>query len=190
MSEVSLKFKGGGKLAERLSAMAADLKKAHAVRVGFLEGTMYPASDGGARLADAAKRVTPEIAADHPDWKPRLEAWSKWQASHTRTLSVAQVAFWNEFGTTTSKPRPFFRNTITKHSGEWGERLGKYLKSSEFDAGLALAKLGLLVQTQIEASIREWPADNAPLTVHIKGFDHGLVDHSTMLNSVRYEVRS
>jgi hypothetical protein len=189
MAAVTLNLKGGDKFKEHLQALARSLNKARAVRVGFLEGKDYPEGDGGARLADAAKRVTPAIAAAHPDWKPRLSAWAAWQATHSPRLSVAQVALWDEFGTVTSKPRPFFRSAIAKHSGEWGPLLGRFLKSSGYDSEVALSKLGVTISEQITESILSWPADNAELTAHIKQFNKGLVDSAVLSQSVSYEVR-
>lgn len=188
--DVAVRFSGGTKLKAHLLRMAHGLDKARNVKVGFLEDADYPASDGGARIAAAAKRVTPEIAAAHPDWKPRLEAWSKWQESNSPQLHVAQVAFWLEFGTKTQKPRPFFRQAILTKSPNWGGHLGRYLKGAEYDAGKALAKMGVLIQGQIVDSIDAWGADNAPLTVFVKGFSHGGVDTGTMKRSVDFEVGS
>lgn len=179
---------GGDKLKARLLAMGQGLDKARSVRVGFLEDADYPANDGGARLADAASRVTPDIEAAHPDWKPRLTAWSKWQESHSPQLHVAQVAFWLEFGTTTQKPFPFFRSMIASKSENWGARLGSYLKTSEYDAGKALAKMGVLIQGQLVDSLESGPADNAPLTVFVKGFSKRGTDTSAMKRAVDFEV--
>jgi hypothetical protein len=186
--DVAVRFAGGTKLKARLLSMAHGLDKAKNVQVGFLDSADYAANDGGARLAAAAKRVTPDIAAAHPDWKPRLEAWSRWQATHSPQLHVAQVAFWLEFGTTTQKPRPFFRQTILSKSPNWGGHLGRYLKTSEYDAGKALAKMGILIQGQVVDSIEGWGADNAELTAFVKGFSHGGIDTGTLRRNVDFEV--
>lgn len=188
MSTVQLGFNGGGKLAAYISALQSHTATAHAVRVGFLENADYPANDGGARLSDAAKRVTPQIASAHPDWKPRLEAWAHWQKNHSPQLSVAQVAFWNEFGTVNSKARPFFRGMISKEQGTWGEKLGRSLLSAKFDAKTALTSMGVDIKDALTDSIQSWPADNAPLTVHIKQFNAGLRDRSTMMRHTDFEV--
>ncbi len=186
---VKLKFSGGEALKAKLLNMSKGLERAKSVKVGFLADATYPAGDGGARLADAAKRVTPAMAAEHPDWKPRLEAWAKWQAANSPTLKVAQVAFWAEFGTTTQKPRPFFRSMIRSKSPRWGYWLGRFLSGSEYDAEKALTKLGMKVSEQLQDSIESWPADNAPLTVHIKQFNKGLTDRGIMKDHVDFEVR-
>lgn len=186
---VNFAMKGGEALKAKLASMAQGLDKAKFVKVGFLSDADYPANDGGARLADAAKRVTPDIDAVHPDWKPRLTAWSKWQASHSPQLRIAQVAFWLEFGTTTQKPRPFFRHMIARDSANWGGKLGRYLKTSEYDAGRALAKMGVLIQGQLVDSIESLGADNAQLTVFIKGFNRSGQDTSMMKRHVDFEVQ-
>lgn len=186
---VNFQMRGGERLKAKLASMAQGLDKARQVRVGFLEDADYPAGDGGARLAAAAKRVTPDIEAVHPDWKPRLTAWSHWQAAHSLQLRIAQVAFWLEFGTTTQKPLPFFRSMISRNSGNWGGKLGRYLKTSEYDAGTALGKLGVLIQGQLVDSIESGPADNAPLTAFIKQFNKRGQDRGILKNHVDYEVQ-
>jgi len=188
MTDVTLKFSGGSRLESHLKQLSNSLNAASVVRVGFLEGANYSEGDGGARLAAAAERLTKAQQSAHPSWRPRLLAWSRWQVAHPTNLSVAQVAFWNEFGTSHTKPRPFFRNTISKRSGEWGDTLARYLKGAQFNAAIALGKLGKLISEQIRTSILNWPADNAELTVFIKGFNHGLVDRGVMSKSVDFEV--
>jgi hypothetical protein len=180
MSAVTFKLRGGEHLKAELQRMAQGLKTARAVRVGFLEGATYPQGDGGARLARAAKKF--------PEWRSLFMAWSRWQASHPTNMTVAQAAFWSEFGTSHSPPRPFFRKTISRHSGSWASALARFLRGAHMDARLALEKLGVLISEQLRASILSWPADNAPMTVAIKGFNHGLIDHGVMSRSVDYEV--
>jgi len=180
MSAVVLKLRGGERFKEELLQMARGLGRARKVRVGFLEGATYPQGDGGARLARAAKRF--------PKWRGLFMGWARWQYKHPTNLSVAQVAFWMEFGTSTTAARPFFRRTISRHAGEWGRRLARFLRGSQFDSQIALEKLGVLIREQVHEAIITWPADNAPLTVAIKGFNHGLVDHSVMARAVDFQV--
>lgn len=185
----SIQFSGGDKLKARLAETARKLAANKKVAAGFFSNATY-ASDGGARLAAAAKRITPQIAAAHPDWKPRLEAWAAWQANHQPTLHVAQVAFWNEFGTSTAPPRPFFRAAIKAHAKDWGEALAKAMRASEMDVDYSLNIAGLVMSEDIRSSLNSWNSPpNKPLTRFIKGFDAPLRDHAVMLRSVGFEVR-
>lgn len=188
MSAVQLKFSGGTRMKAYLAGLQAAVGGASGVRVGFLEDATYPEGDGGARLTAAAKRMTPEQKEAHPDWEPRLKAWGAWQAKHPRNLHIAQVAFWNEFGTATAPARPAFRNMISAKSGEWGGELGGFLRANEFRSARALNLMGLTIEDELKDSIGDWPADNAPLTQYIKGFNKGLTDQGSMQRAVDFEV--
>ena len=102
---------------------------------------------------------------------------------------IAQVAFWNEFGTIRSPSRPFFRTTIQRKSPEWGKRLSAILPSVNFDGPKALALLGVSMRDDVENAIAQWSAPpNAPSTIKRKGFDKPLVDKGLMQRAVDYEV--
>lgn len=103
-------------------------------------------------------------------------------------LHVAQVAFWNEFGTSRAPARPFMRQTIRANQDEWGDDLARYLKAAGFDSEVALQALGIRVRDQIVDAIQRWPGDNAPSTIARKGFDHGLVHRRTMKDATDFEV--
>lgn len=106
-----------------------------------------------------------------------------------KPLLVAQVAFWQEFGTARTPARPFFRTTISKKSSEWGTTLSKALVFYKMDSAKALAALGTVMQSDIRASIVNWSTPpNAPRTVAIKGFNKPLVDDGTMQRVVNYKV--
>jgi hypothetical protein len=102
---------------------------------------------------------------------------------------IAQVAFWNEFGTIRSPSRPFFRTTVKQKSPEWGDRLAKVLPAVGFDGQKALAILGQSARDDIESAIAQWASPpNAPSTIKRKGFDKPLVDKGLMQRAVDYEV--
>lgn len=67
--------------------------------------------------------------------------------------SVAQVAFWDEFGTTTSPPRPFFRPMIARESSGWGVRIASGLKYYNYDAQKLMAAMGSHIRDELQASI-------------------------------------
>lgn len=103
-------------------------------------------------------------------------------------LHVAQVAFWNEFGTSRAPARPFFRGMIGKKLGDWGDRFGTHLKAADFDSQTAFEAMGTEMKDDLTNAIATWPADNAPATIAAKGFDHGLVHRGVMQRSTDYEV--
>lgn len=84
-------------------------------------------------------------------------------------LSVATVAFWQEFGTVRSPPRPFFRTMIAQHKKEWGPTLAKLLKATDYDSQQALALLGEEVKAELQESIQhgDWQALR-PITLMLR----------------------
>lgn len=66
---------------------------------------------------------------------------------------VAQVAYWNEFGTKTSPARPFMRNAISKSKNDWGKSLGAVLKHTNGDIKLSLNAMGQSMVADVQDSI-------------------------------------
>jgi hypothetical protein len=77
---------------------------------------------------------------------------------------------------------------INRESPGWGAKLGAYLRDNAYNGDRAFKLLGVDIEDALKESIQAWSGDNAPLTVFIKGFDHGLVDHSVMVRAVDFEV--
>ena len=102
--------------------------------------------------------------------------------------SVAQVAYWNEYGTATIPARPFFRNTIAEGQGEWADKAAELLKQSD-DTNHALALIGEGVKGDIVETIQNFrEPENAPSTVKRKGFDKPLVDTGDLWRAIQSEV--
>lgn len=76
--------------------------------------------------------------------------------------SIPTVAAWQEFGTKSIPPRPFFRTMIAEHSSEWGEILGKVLEHNGFDAENALEQMGMYIGGELQQSIID--TDEPPLS--------------------------
>jgi hypothetical protein len=100
-------------------------------------------------------------------------------ATYPDGTPVAQVAFWNEFGTKTAPPRPFFRSMIQAKSPKWGNALQKHLKATDYDAQKALARVGSGVVDQLVKSIVDFTEPAlSPVTLMLrkmKDDDSGLV---------------
>jgi hypothetical protein len=139
------------------------------------------------------------------NFKGEVEVGFMEDAKYDDGLSIAQVAFWNEYGTTKtngqpgSPPRPFFRNAIATAKGSLVSKLSKKLSANrEADA---LEVMGELMVADIQTSILDGNyAPNSPVTVEGskpdkngnqfikgKGFDKPLVGKfPEMYKSVTY----
>jgi len=106
-----------------------------------------------------------------------------------KRLPVAQVAFWNQYGTVRAPARPFFTDMIARKSPRWGVSLGNILRKNGYDAERSLALMGEGIKGQLQQSINEWSEPpNAPSTVERKGFNKPLIHTALMLRSVDYQV--
>jgi hypothetical protein len=105
---------------------------------------------------------------------------------------VALVAAINEFGAPSRNqpPRPFFRSMITAKSPEWGDQLGKVLKSTDYNTDTSMGLMGESIKGELQVSIIEFSgAPLAPATIAAKGFDKQLIDTGHMKDSVDYEIK-
>lgn len=111
-------------------------------------------------------------------------------ATYPDGTPVPMVAATNEFGNPANNqpPRPFFRNAIAEHEGEWQEAMATLIGNGG-DTRDVLSLLGEIIVDDIKGSIRQLDAPPlSPVTIARKGFDKPLIDTSNMLNSVSYEV--
>lgn len=162
---VTVDFRGGDKLAKLLKKMNRGVQSATGVIVGVLADAQYPA----AYKTRVDHRISPMRS----------------------TTSVAQVAFWMEYGAPKAHVpmRPFMRTTIDEKSPKWGDSLAYVLKASGYDAKRAFTSMGQGIQGQIKSTIANWAdPSNAALTVEIKGFNKPLSDEGYLLTSINYEV--
>ena len=110
-------------------------------------------------------------------------------ATYPDGTPVAQVAFWNEYGTASSPPRPFFRNMVQVKSKTWGDGVATALKNNDNDVDKAFGLAGEGIKGQLVESINEFSSpSNAQKTIDKKGFDKALIDTGHMRNSVDFEV--
>lgn len=103
--------------------------------------------------------------------------------------NVAQVAYWNEYGTSKMPPRPFFRSMIADKSPGWGVALGKSLKATDYDVIKSLRLVGTGIAGQLTQSVVDFKTPgNAPSTIARKGFDKPLVDTGQMQRSPNFDL--
>jgi len=107
-------------------------------------------------------------------------------------LTVAEVAFFNEFGTLNAPERSFIRSTIDDNRRELEQltaKLFRQIVEGKTDTKKALDKLGFKIQTLIQQRILKLndPA-NAPSTIEAKGFNNPLVDSRELHRSIAFET--
>lgn len=137
-----------------------------------------------AALRDMAQRVSRPAAlrvgffegATYPD------------KNHT---PVAAVAAFNEFGTSRSPSRPFFRRMIRLGEPHWPEDLARYLQHTDYDVVRAMELMGEQMKGELVQSITDQVyAPLAKSTVARKGFDTTLLETAHMKNSADAEVKT
>lgn len=167
---------GGDRLKNELERISTAVNGAGLLKVGFLSGATYPARSRSGLRAQYNKRRAKGIQ-------------SPVKGASSGTVNVATVATWNEFGTGTAPPRPFFRNMIRKKSHEWGPALVRLLKATNWKVQNSLAMLGEGIAGQLKESIIDTNSPpNKPSTIAAKGHSKVLVDTAHMLMSVDSEV--
>lgn len=110
-------------------------------------------------------------------------------ATYSDGTPVPAVAFWNEMGTSTQPPRPYFRTMIAKESPEWPAKIAQLAKDTDNDGPRILALMGEEIEGELKQSIND--LNEPPLsqsTIDRKGFDKPLIDTSHMINSTGYRV--
>jgi hypothetical protein len=162
---VAAKVTGGQRVGKVLASIGNKLA-ARQVRVGFLESAKYPPTR---ERGTTPNRHTVPNTVD----------------------SVAQVAFWNEFGTSRAPARPFFRTMIAQNSPGWGKLTAVALKATNYDETAVLGAVGEAIAGELRVSITTggW-LPNSAYTIRMKnGAAQPLVDSGVMLGSVAYEVK-
>ena len=135
--------------------------------------------------------------------KLQLEVGFFSTAKYSTGEYVAQVAYWNEYGTTLSPPRPFFRNAIKEHTKKWLE-LFRDTQFKTKDMYKSLSTVGTIAKDDIATSIIDFSSPpNSEITINGgwvrhpngkafkvegKGFNNPLVRTGFMHKAVSYEI--
>lgn len=177
-------LEGGEALKRHLKQIEQQLGSGAHVVVGFLDSATYPA-----KHVEATRE---RFLSGKPK---RIDVSGKGQQDFENSygsgagLPVAQVAFWNEFGTIKTPARPFFRTMVESKSPRWGIALGNALRKTNYNGRAALAIMGEGIRGQLRQSIRDWSTPpNSPRTVALKGFNKPLIDSAVMIRSAEYQV--
>lgn len=106
--------------------------------------------------------------------------------------SILDIAIYNEFGTETIPARPFIRDFAQKNEKQLGMAMEKQAEQVGRGKPLdtALGDLGAWAVNHQQAHVRaskSWAVPNAQSTVKGKRSDVPLVDHSVLVNAIRWE---
>lgn len=111
------------------------------------------------------------------------------EAKYPDGTSVAQVAYWNEYGTIHSPTRPFFRKTIRDNQSSWQDKLKQLVELYKGDTEKVLLLLGEIIKGDLYTTITTWTEPpNAPSTIRKKGFNAPLRDTMQKARSIGVEV--
>lgn len=125
---------------------------------------------------------------------------------YSNGIPVAQIAYWNEFGTYNMPVRAFFRTAIQNNRFEYGHIFANNLKKFNYDIDLSFKALGNKIKYDIRDSIDFWDSpSNSPITINGgwmknkksgkpfrvegKGFDNPLVWTGKLSESVRWKYK-
>lgn len=144
---------------------------------------------GGKKLKAMINRLKPAKSAAisygyYPD-----------KATYPNGLSVAQVAFWNEYGTERIPERPFFRHANRLLGNEMAYRLKGFSleQSDKLVHDRTLHNIGEMAVNNLKQSVTglgiHYPA-NVPATIKAKKSSKPLIDTGRLLNSPAYQVVS
>lgn len=108
-------------------------------------------------------------------------------------LPVAQVAYYNEFGTVHNPTRPFMEETFMAASTQKHmNTMMKAIFESALTNGRAiqrlLQQLGDGVAEQMKSTILHYPGSNSAETIARKGRNAPLRDTEFMMNSVKFQI--
>lgn len=101
---------------------------------------------------------------------------------------VAQVGYWNEYGTNTIPPRPFFRTAVENNRDKLGPMFVRAVQKHEPET--AMRKVCEHMVDELKASVLTWTdPPNAKSTIKSKGYDAPLRGPDKLLrNSFSYEI--
>ena len=108
-------------------------------------------------------------------------------------VDMADIAMFNELGTSTSPSRPFLRMTVDENEDEINQMCEQVAKNiaNGGTAEDALKKLGAFGVSLVQKTIASGKfTPNAPSTIKAKGSEKPLIDTGQMRQSVHYVIKS
>lgn len=108
------------------------------------------------------------------------------------SVTLANVAAWNEFGSERSPARPFMKQTVVDYKSKITNHANKALKKAINGGGAeeALNSIGSFTKGKMQLEIKngDWEP-NSPYTIAKKGSDKPLIDTGRMRQSIVYVIK-
>ena len=109
-------------------------------------------------------------------------------ATYPDGTPVAMVAFWNEYGTRTADPRPFFRTTVWENKKNWVLSVQNLMKQHD-NPQQVMGLIGEHIKGNIVQGLVSFSdPKNADSTEKAKGFNNPLIDKGILMRSISFEV--
>lgn len=102
--------------------------------------------------------------------------------------SVAEVGYWNEYGTDKIPPRPFFRTAVENNRDKLGPMFVRAVQKHDPETAMRMVCEHMV--DELKTSVLTWTdPPNAPSTVKSKGYNSPLRGPDKLLrNSFIYEI--
>ena len=125
--------------------------------------------------------------------RPTVRVGVMGDAGDEKGVSLAEIAAFHEFGTSTIPERSFLRSTFYGHAAEglakMCAKLSKAILEGKMDETRALGLLGLWAVSEVRKTIRAGiEPELAPATIAAKGSSLALVDTGQLINSITWVV--
>ena len=113
------------------------------------------------------------------------------EQGHTTATTVAEVYWWNEFGTSRIPERPTLRPTFAKEKAKYISIMGKItsraMNEPNYNLRQAMGRLGEVAQQDVQAAIVELKTPpNRRSTIKKKKSDNPLIDGGDMVSRIRW----
>lgn len=114
------------------------------------------------------------------------------EAADDNGVDMAQIAMWNELGTSTAPARPFLRMSVDDNTSKINQTCSAALKkvTTGGTAEEVLKTVGVFGKSLVQEEIGSGSfAPNAESTIRKKGSDKPLIDTGRMRQSVNYIIK-
>lgn len=103
-------------------------------------------------------------------------------------MPVAAIAAALNYGHGQRLARPFMNVTANAKRKEWAEIATSEMMRTR-DVTRALLTTGQVMKEDLRETVLTWPADNSEQWAEFKGFNHGLILTSHLMNSIESEIK-